>query len=125
MNNRPNRVVYSTSTTEANMRKTGKKGMLAVANAKNRTVQCVCGATYPANKSDEHVEVCPINTDPDYFVVEPQETPVSDTHSEYVSDGYSVRVQHCEYHDPQTGQVCNKYLGVNFPSDFCGEHRGL
>lgn len=36
---------------------------------------------------------------------------MSDTHVEYVGDGYSVRVQHCE--------GCNVYLGVNYPSDKC------
>lgn len=42
---------------------------------------------------------------------------MSDTHTEYMGDGYSVRVQHCE----EPG--CNVYLGVNYPSDFCSEHR--
>jgi hypothetical protein len=54
------RIVYSTSSAEANMRKTGKKGINAVANAKNRTVQCLaCGAKMPANTAwDSHAEVC-------------------------------------------------------------------
>ncbi len=42
---------------------------------------------------------------------------MSSTHREYVGDGYSVRVQHCEY------QGCDAYLGVNYPDEFCDVHR--
>lgn len=42
---------------------------------------------------------------------------MSSTHREYVGDGYSVIIQHCE-HDG-----CDVYLGVAYPSDFCDEHR--
>jgi hypothetical protein len=42
---------------------------------------------------------------------------MSSTHTEHVGEGYRVRIQHCEH------PGCNKYLGVNYPSDFCDEHR--
>lgn len=42
---------------------------------------------------------------------------MSSTHREYLGDGYYVTVQHCE----EPG--CDKYLGVNYPSLFCDEHR--
>jgi hypothetical protein len=41
----------------------------------------------------------------------------SRSHSEYVGEGYSVWVQHCEY------PACDKYLGVNYPDLFCTDHR--
>lgn len=37
--------------------------------------------------------------------------PEDQTHPEYMSDGYSVIIQHCE--------ACGAYLGVNYPSSFC------
>jgi hypothetical protein len=33
---------------------------------------------------------------------------------ECMGEGYSVRIQHCE------NPGCDKYLGVNYPSDYCG-----
>ena len=33
------------------------------------------------------------------------------THPEYLGEGYSVTIQHCE--------ACGSYLGVNYPSYFC------
>lgn len=42
---------------------------------------------------------------------------MSSTHNEYLGEGYSVRIQHCE----KPG--CDKYLGVNYPSDYCEEHQ--
>lgn len=38
---------------------------------------------------------------------------VSDTHKEHMGPDYKVTIQHCE--------SCNKFLGVNYPSDFCTE----
>lgn len=49
---------------------------------------------------------------------------LSSTRYEYVSDGYYVRWQHCE-HRNDAGEVCDKDLGCNYPSDFCAEHRPL
>lgn len=43
---------------------------------------------------------------------------MSSTHRESLGEGYYVRIQHCE----EPG--CDKYLGVNYPSDFCEDHRG-
>jgi hypothetical protein len=47
---------------------------------------------------------------------------ISDTHFEYVGEGYYVTTQHCEAKDA-AGEVCNEYLGVNYPSIFCSKHR--
>jgi hypothetical protein len=47
---------------------------------------------------------------------------MSSTHNEYVGEGYYVHIQHCEHRDA-SGQVCDKYLGVNYPSEFCMEHQ--
>ncbi len=47
---------------------------------------------------------------------------MSDTCSEYVGDGYSVTIQHCEFVN-EAGVVCNELLGVNYPSELCDEHR--
>ena len=41
---------------------------------------------------------------------------MSSTHSEYVGEGYSVTVQHCE------ADGCDLYLGVNYPTTLCQEH---
>lgn len=44
------------------------------------------------------------------------ETPrVSSTHRESVGGEGYVTIQHCE--------VCDEYLGVNYPSEFCDDHR--
>jgi hypothetical protein len=40
---------------------------------------------------------------------------MSSTRREPTGDGHYVTIQHCE--------VCDKYLGVNYPSDWCDEHR--
>ena len=48
----------------------------------------------------------------------------SKTYYEYVSDGYSVTIQHCEHIDAD-GEVCAEYLGVNYPSNFCSKHQIL
>lgn len=37
--------------------------------------------------------------------------PEEGTHYEYMGDGYSVRIQHCE--------ACGAYLGVEYPSSYC------
>jgi hypothetical protein len=42
---------------------------------------------------------------------------MSSTHAEFVGEGYSVIIQHCEYPD------CDMYLGVNYPSEYCPKHR--
>lgn len=42
---------------------------------------------------------------------------MSSTHREYLGEGYSVTVQHCEHPD------CDIYLGVNYPSRYCTEHQ--
>jgi len=47
---------------------------------------------------------------------------MSSTHNELVSEGYYVHIQHCE-HRNDAGEVCNEYLGVNYPSEFCAQHR--
>lgn len=47
---------------------------------------------------------------------------LSSSHNEYVGEGYSVRIQHCEHRD-NAGKVCDRYLGVNYPSTLCDEHR--
>lgn len=47
---------------------------------------------------------------------------LSDSRYEYIGEGYSVRIQHCEYRDVE-GFVCNEYLGVNYPSVYCLTHK--
>ena len=42
---------------------------------------------------------------------------MSSTRREYVEPGYDITVQHCE----EPG--CDKYLGVNYPSSYCDEHK--
>jgi hypothetical protein len=41
------------------------------------------------------------------------------THPEWIGtyDGYMVMVRHCA--------VCNVYLGVNYPSDYCSNHNRI
>lgn len=46
-----------------------------------------------------------------------KETTMSSTHTELVSEGYHVVIQHCE----EPG--CDVFLGVNYPDKFCAEHR--
>lgn len=49
---------------------------------------------------------------------------ISSTHREGIGEGYSVTIQHCEYRYPN-GQVCDAYLGVNYPSNYCHDHERL
>lgn len=37
------------------------------------------------------------------------------------SDGLYVTIQHCDHQE--NGRYYNVYLGVNYPSDFCDDHR--
>lgn len=76
MNTPDNRVVYSTSTEQANQRKTGMAGIAKVAAATIKTVE-------------------------------------SSTHREHSGDGHYVTIQHCD--------VCDTYLGVNYPSNVCDD----
>ena len=46
----------------------------------------------------------------------------SSTHMEWCSEDYSVRIQHCEYRN-DAGEICDEYLGVNYPSRYCHVHR--
>lgn len=48
----------------------------------------------------------------------------SSTHREHVGDGAYVRIQHCEFRNPD-GTICNHYLGVEYPNIFCWDHQRL